>query len=208
MDCVDNAVPKTASFENRRMLTGFLAEYPRTYAGNALTHELIQREDGTLRVAFVETTLPKMPVLLCSDSLGEMQCCTGRISQTLLTGSHGFRLQCSIMVDTHTERFGFSLTLGGREHRIDFLPADEMVTVMRPGEFYQMGVGRCLLKNVDFSEMVQIDMLVVGNMLDMLVSDGRALAVRLTNTVEEGCVLEAYVRCGTVQWDACVIHTM
>lgn len=195
LDTVDNQVVKTAAYKDRRLMTGFLAHYPRTYAGYAVTHELIQREDGTLGVKFVEEILPAFSQALTKD-----ETCArsdeGRANTLLYEGKEGFRLRGMFSLsDTCTEG-GLSIQLGNKPYRLHFDRAGGTVRLIRPERTFDLGETRLLLTGVNLDGAVALDLIMKDDIFDLVIGDERALTVRLGDSLDDGFALSVYVRCG------------
>ena len=184
LDTIESQVAKTAPFQGRRLVTGFLCRRPRTYAGNAVTHELFQRQDGTLGVRFVEEILPALPA---EDAIEDfsLQAEPGRAWRKLACPQGAFRLRLRIRPHSRGTLYGITLQFGEeqepkRTYRIDFDPASKSVAVLRPDEQFELGASRnrrAAAQGVD--EEIAADILVQEDMLDMALSNGQALTLRL-----------------------------
>lgn len=185
LDCIENQVPKTAAFGNRRFLTGFLARYPRTYAGNAVTHELFQQADGTLGVMFVPEILP--PALGETQILSdiELNAAEGLSDRTLASGVGSFRVRAHLTVASGIEEFGFWLRMDQDDYILAFDPAAKMVRVLRPGQHFMMGEARNQITRVPISDTLSLDIVFYRDMLDLSLSSGRALCMRMNGDVKD-----------------------
>ncbi|NLG24005.1 MAG: glycosyl hydrolase [Clostridiales bacterium] len=197
LDTVEDQVVKTAAFGNRRLMTGFLARYPRTYAGNAVTHELVQRPDGTLGVRFVEEILPPFGPRLDVAEL-RVECAEGRAHAALAADLRGFRLRARLALGGDGALGGLSMAIGGREHRLDFDRAAGMISAMRPDHNFRMGDPRLQLPGVNLAEPIAIDLIVKGSILDLALGDGRAMTMRLSDDLSGGFELSAYAQTGAL----------
>jgi len=195
LDTLESQVPKTAAFGSRRFSTGFLARRPRTYAGNAVTHELFQRPDGTLGIKQLEEILPKARQLFHpADAV--LEAGQGRASAVLFESAKDFRMKATLKIGQGALA-GILLTFsGGRSYRIEMDLAARMVTITRPNEDFELGSCRDLLRNVDLSGEVPIDLLVNGDILDLMLADGRGMTMRLDDNADSGTMVEAYVITG------------
>lgn len=196
LDALEVQVPKTAPFGNRRFSTGFLARRPRTYAGNAVTHELYQREDGTLGVKQLEEILPHSDPVACPAGW-ELAAGDGRTARALPAVPHGFRLKARMIPDRPGALMGLCIVVDGREYRIEMNPAARTVTIIRPGESFSYGSGRDLLRGVSFDGGIAFDLIVQGDILDMILSSGRAITMRLDHSADGGAQPILYALAGT-----------
>ena len=198
LDSMENQVAKTAAFGDRRLVTGFLARYPRTYAGNAVTHELVQQGDGTLGVRFVPEILPAFDRSInVPDTSVESQ--EGRKETVLAEDlNNGFRLRATLSIKTYA---GLSIHLGKREHRLDFNSNAGMVSLMRPDPHvrFHLGDPRLQITGLDLSGPITIDLIVKDDIIDLALGDGKCLTARLSNSSTEGACLAAYAQCGALQ---------
>ena len=201
LDALEIQVPKTAPFGDRRFSAGFLARRPRSYAGNAVTHELFQRADGTLGVKQAEEILPQAaygeefpPVHICA---GE-----GRNTARFDCGAGAFRLRMRLKASGTGVLYGLIVHTGGpdaedsRAYRIELDPAARMAVIVRPKEDFMLGAGRDQLRGVDLRGEVPVDLLVMGDILDVILADGRAMTMRMDAPVGHGAFVEAYALCG------------
>ncbi len=197
LDTVENQVVKTAAFGKRRFMSGFLARYPRTYAGNAITHELVQNRDGTLGVRFLPEILPafitKLPV---SDVRAESN--EGRHEVKIASGIAGFRLQATLQLFGDAALGGLSLMSGNREHRLDFDRMARIILAMRPDQNFRMGDPRLQMKGVDLTCPIGIDLIIYKDILDLTMDNGRAMTMRLSQDMSPGLTLCAFVQTGVL----------
>lgn len=203
LDALEVQVPKTAAFGNRRFSTGFLARRPRSYAGNAVTHELFQRPDGTLGIKQLEEILPPVKEVCHPDNIA-IDAGQNRASAQLPKQSGNFRLKAKFNIGSPNALAGMILTFGndsddGRHsYRIEMDPAARTVVIARPHEDFQRGHGRDLLRNIDLSGEISVDLLVNGNILDLMLPDGRGMTMRLDDDACEGAFIELYAISGTL----------
>ena len=196
LDALEIQVPKTAPFGDRRFSTGFLCRRPRTYSGNAVTHELFQRPYGTLGVKHLEEILPVFekshrPKSFCLEA-GQ-----GRAAATLPETRGSFRLKAAMKPGSPSTLFGLILTFGENSYRIEFDPAARTAVIARPREDFRRGEGRDLLKNLDLMDSLEIDLLVDGDILDLMLSGGRVMTMRLDDFADAGVRAEFYAIAGT-----------
>lgn len=198
LDALEVQVPKTAAFGKRRFSTGFLARRPRKYAGNAVTHELFQRPDGTLGIRQPEEILPAVKDSFQLDDIF-LDAGQNRAAAMLPAMEGDFRLKASLRAGEANGLVGMLLTLGAdgkekpRSYRIEMDPAAGTVVVVRPGEDFDRGCGRDLLRNIDLSGSIRIDLLVNDDILDLMLPDGRGMTMRLDESVRTGSTVEFYV---------------
>lgn len=198
LDTLESQVPKTAAFGDRRLSTGFLARRPRAYAGNAVTHELFQRPDGTLGVKQPEEILPQPKQRLLSIG-AVLEAGQGRAEALLAESEGDFRLKTSLKLGSEHLLAGLLVTFGGtRSYRIEMDPAARMVNIARPNGDFERGSCRDLLRNVALDGEVNVDLLVRGDILDLMLSDGRGMTMRLDDATSAGVRVEAYAIAGTV----------
>ena len=195
LDALEVQVPKTAAFGGRRFSTGFLARRPRTYAGNAVTHELYQREDGTLGAKHLEEILPPTVPAACPERL-QLDAGAGRTARALPPSARGFRLKARMVPERPGALMGLCVAVDGHEYRVEMNPAAGTVAVIRPGESFSYGGGRDLLRGVSFDGGVAFDCIVRGDILDMALSGGRVLTMRLDHSAEDGAQPALYAMAG------------
>lgn len=211
LDALEIQVPKTAAFGDRRFSTGFLARRPRTYAGNAVTHELFQRADGTLGVKPLEEILPPVREVHSIDDLfidaGQNRACA-RLPQA--DGS--FRLKATLRIEGTTALaglvLGFKHPQGDRLYRIEFDPAARSTVIVRPNDDFNRGHGRDLLRNIDLSGDIAIDLMVCGDILDLMLPDGRCMTMRLDDRADQGAAIELYAISGAVSVRSIELETL
>lgn len=197
LDAFEVQVPKTAAFGDRRLSTGFLGRRPRTYAGNAVTHELFQRSDGTLGIKQPEEILPPVKDLCRPDDIA-IDAGQNRAAAALPEMPGDFRLKAKLKIGSSSTLAGMILTFkndnghGDHSYRIELDPAARSVVIARPREDFGRGSGRDLLRNIDLSGEVSIDLMVNGSILDLILSDGRVMTMRLDECACEGSVIEFY----------------
>ncbi|GHU73160.1 hypothetical protein AGMMS49992_10860 [Clostridia bacterium] len=207
LDSVENQVPKTALFQNRRLITGFLArmrpkkgselkygECERSYAGNAITHELFQRDDGTLGVKVVDEIMHHGVSLETRQSLS-LTSDTGRLEQSIADGLRSFHLKGTL---SGSGCFGLTLAYpGGQEHIIEFSPSSGSVNISRPGQDFVRADGRNRLENAcGLSGKIGIDLTVVEDIFDLVFSNGQAMVMRLIRHDADSIHLSAFARDG------------
>lgn len=185
MDSLDVRVPKTAMLGDRRLSTGFLDRLPRNYAGNAITHELFQREDGTLGAKHVEEILPDATSIECESSI-KLEVKEGRVAHTLPEAGKGIRLKACLKPEKKNMLFGICVEVENRTYRIEMNPAARTVVIVRPGENFFYGSGRDLLSCADLENGTAVDMIIRGDILDMTLCDGRVMTMRLTHDGDKG----------------------
>lgn len=199
LDALEVQVPKTAAFGSRRFSTGFLARRPRSYAGNAVTHELYQRPDGTLAVKPLEEILPPPKSTVRPEALtlnGE-----AGFARAGLQTQGTFRLKAKMRMSSGAMLCGLRLTLSGGKpgsYRLLLNPAARSAVIIRPQEEFAQGSGRDLLQNVDLSGEVSLDLLVMDDLLDLMLADGHAMTMRLDEHACCGASIEFYAQCGTL----------
>lgn len=184
LDALEVQVPKTAAYGNRRFSTGFLARRPRTYAGNAITHELFQRADGTLGICQIEEILPKVNA---SYNFEDMFLNAGqnRDAAEISADTTNFRLKAVMKPGKENGIMGIRLIFGNNDmdvtksYQIEMDIAARTVVIIRPDEDFQRGSGRDLLTNVMLKDGVEIDLLVSRDIMDLMISDGRGMTMRL-----------------------------
>ncbi len=208
LDSLEIKVPKTAAFGDRRLCTGFLARRPRKYAGSAVTHELFQRSDGTLGIRQPEEILPAVKKRIQPADLF-LDAGQNRAEAPLAAMEGDFRLKAVLQCGRGRENVlaGMLLTMGTgegapRSYRIEMEPASNTAVIIRPGEDYDLGSGRDLLKDVKLSGPVQVDLLVQDDILDLMLSDGRGMTLRMDDSVrnagQKGSSVSFYVMGGTL----------
>lgn len=198
LDATAVRVPKTAAFRDRRLSAGFLSRRPMTYAGNAVTHELFQRSDGTLGIRHLEEILPEAGSV---RELPELRLDAGqnRAASQLPAMHGGFRLKAMLRPDAGNMLFGIILKFGeDRRYRIEFDPAAKMVAIVRPGEDFDRCYGRDLLRNVELSGGIPVDLIVNDDILDMTLADGRVMTMRLDDKAGDGTQTELYAMAGSM----------
>ena len=197
LDTLESQVPKTAAFGDRRLSTGFLARRPRTYAGNAVTHELFQRPDGTLGIRQPEEILPQ-PRRRLEPAGATLEGGQGRAEALLAESDGDFRLKAVLKLGSEHLLAGLLVTFGReRSYRIELDPAARMVTITRPNGDFERGSCRDLLRNVVLDGALAVDLLVRGDILDLMLSDGRGMTMRLDDSTGAGVKVQAYAIAGT-----------
>lgn len=213
LDAVEVQVPKTAAFGNRRFSSGFLARRPRSYAGNAVTHELFQRPDGTLGIQQLEEILPAVKAVARPDDIA-IDAGQNRAAAALPEMSGDFRLKTKLRIGSPNALAGMILTFGNDDdsgkhsYRIELDPAARTVVIARPWEDFQRGHGRDLLRNIDLSGEISVDLLVNGNILDLMLSGGRGMTMRLDDCACEGSSIELYAIGGSMTATDIELHSM
>lgn len=197
LDSLEIRVPKTAEYRGRLISIGFLDRLPKGYAGNAITHELFQREDGSLGVKPFEDVLPETNLVDCIQEI-LLEAGQGRKGAQLPALRGGLRLKAHFRAVTKGALMGICLYVAGAEHRIEMNPAADLVSIIRPGENMQYGSGCDMLKGVSLSGDTPVDLMVEGDILDLALGDGRMMTMRLNGHAAEGVSLELYAISGTV----------
>lgn len=194
LDTLEVQVPKTAAFGKRRFSTGFLARRPRGYAGNAVTHELFQRPDGTLGIQQLEEILPAVKDSFHYEDIF-LNAGHNRAAAALPPVERDFRLKATLEMGRANGLAGMLLTFGAegrRSYRLEMDPAARTVVIIRPGEDFDQGCGRNLLRNVDLSGSIRIDLLIRSDILDLMLPDGRGMTMRLDDSACAGSSVEFY----------------
>lgn len=213
LDTLESQVPKTAVFGDRRFSTGFLGRRPRTYAGNAVTHELFQRADGTLGIKQVEEMLPAVKATVNPENVA-LDAGHNRAAAAMPEMSGDFRLKAKLKADCASTLTGMILTFkndsgrGDHSYRIEMDHAARTVTITRPREDFSRVAGRDLLRNVDLSGEVSIDLLVNGDILDLMLSDGRGMTMRLEDCACTGSTVEFYAIGGSASVSEIELQSM
>ena len=206
LDALESQVPKTAAFGERRLSTGFLARRPRTYACNAVTHELFQRPDGTLGIRQPEEILPQ-PKKRLSPAGVTLEGGQGRAEALLAESGGDFRLKAVLKLGSEHLLAGLLVTFGGeRSYRIELDPAARMVTITRPNGDFERGSCRDLLRNVALDGEIAVDLLVRGDILDLMLSGGRGMTMRLDDSAAAGVKVHAYAMAGTAGVSEAEVH--
>ena len=161
-----------------------------------MTHELYQREDGTLGVKQLEEILPHSDPVACPAGW-ELAAGDGRTARALPAVPHGFRLKARMIPDRLGALMGLCIVVDGREYRIEMNPAARTVAIIRPGESFSYGSGRDLLRGVSFDAGIAFDLIVQGDILDMILSGGRAITMRLDHSADGGAQPILYALAGT-----------
>ena len=204
LDALEVSVPKTAAFHGgRRLSTGFLTRRPRGYAGSAVTHELVQRADGTLGVRHVEEMLP--PFAQTEPRSLTLEAEQG-VAYAPIGSAGDFRLRMDISPRTGGAAYGLTLTdAGGGETCVLFDAPARMVRVIRPKQAFEGGEARNQLTNVDLSGPVSVDIVRIGDVLDLHLSGDCMLTVRL----DEASTLEiaAFAQWSSVDIPRCTLST-
>lgn len=180
LDALEVQVPKTAAFGNdRRLSTGFLARYPRTYAGDAVTHELFQRQDGTLGVQFVKEMLPSANYDCGAPMHFELNGAQGRAANTLGRVKN-FQLQARLQPGSDTMYYGIELVSETEEvYCMRFDIAASIVSIQRPHQDMMLGEVRNEMTDIPLMGGLDIHLLVQGDILDIAMGDGRMMTMRL-----------------------------
>lgn len=121
------AVPKTACWNGRRLITGWMPQND-LFGGFAATFELIQRKDGTLGVRHVDEMMPELPFVRMD---GEV--CVSEEGCALPAAGDTFRMKGTVCLTGEKACGEILLRLGGdRVYRIRLDAANERVLFMRP----------------------------------------------------------------------------
>ncbi len=192
-DVLDNpnlSVPKTASFgTGRRLVSGFLRRGPlTTYAGVGITHELMQREDGTLGVKPCEEL---EPAYVAEDRLAcILRSPEGRRSEQLFLAPGNFRLKGDL---TGKGVFGIVLCRGDREtYTLRFDERAGTFDFLLPGTREQTSE-RLHAQNLRLRAF-PLEITYHDGVLDMFYADGYSLIVWIPG--EGALELSAYVHWG------------
>lgn len=213
LDAMEIQVPKTAPFGNRRFSTGFLARRPRTYAGNAVTHELFQRHDGTLGIRQLEEILPPVKEIGHTENM-HLVASQNRACTMIAQVPGAMRIKAKITIESSNTlsglilKFGNDIGDGKHSYRIEMDPAARTVVIVRPSEDFDRGHGRDLLRNIDLSGEVGIDLMVTGDILDLMLGDGRVMTMRLDDSASEGISIDFYAIGGTASISDIEYQTM
>ena len=170
LDSPNLSVPKTAPFGDRRLVCGFLRRGPlTTYAGVGITHELVQRMDGTLGVKPCEEILPAfgepspLRTRVCAPE--------GRKAVPLFAAEDNFRLRATLK---GTGLIALTLDFGdGQRAVLRFDPALGTVDLLLPGERESTGERRRCAGLP--RENLQIDLFLHNGVLELFCSGGRCL---------------------------------
>ena len=207
LDAPEIQVPKTAAFGKRRFCCGFLAPRPRRYAGNAVTHELFRRADGTLGVRQAEELLPA-PRETLRPAAAVLSAPEGLACADLPEPGSRFRLRATLAPSGRGAVFGLTLLADpadGGVYRIEIDPAAGTAEIVRPRESFEGAGGRSLLRGLRADGGLPVDLLVSGDILDLMIGDGRCMTVRLERPAGSGARLSLYVRCGGLEASDCVL---
>lgn len=198
LDATEVQVPKTAAFGERRFSTGFLARRPRAYAGNAITHELFQRADGTLGIKHLEEILPPARQLAVPRE-ARLAAGDGRTQFSLPASQRGLRLKATLKPETCGALTGLCLQLGEHSYRLELDLAAGTASLIRPGENFSRGAGREILRaGPALAQGTAIDLIVRGDILDMTLGDGRAMTLRLDHSADAGASATLFAIAGTI----------
>lgn len=206
LDACEVQVPKTAVYKGRRFSTGFLARRPRGYAGNAVTHEIVQRADGTLGVKHLEEILPKAHVITCADST-RLNAGSGYAAFALPQTPGGFRLKATLKPETKGMLMGACIRFGRESYQVELNPAAGTASIIRPNESFSYGCGRDLLRCAELSSGTTIDLIVRGDILDMTLCDGRVMTMRLDHSADSGAAVSLYAQAGSLSIDGIQLMT-
>lgn len=198
LDAMEIRVPKTAQYGERRLSTGFLSRHSSWYAGNAVTHELYQREDGTLAIKHLEEILPGTKQIECIANV-VLEGGSGRKTQRLPDSTSGIRLQAKMEACTSGMMFGICLHVADVEYRIEIDPAGRTAAVIKSDDSFWYGNGRNTIKNVSVLGGLHIDLIVEKDILDIVLGDGRSITVRLEASADDGICAEFYALAGTLE---------
>ena len=197
LDAREVQVPKTAPFHGRRLSAGFLARRPRSYAGHGVIHELFQRPDGALGVKRAEElwTGPARSEALPGVSVASPQ---GIAFSPLCPVSSPLRMRARLTPAGIGVRFGLALTLpSGKMTRMEWDAGTGLARFIRPGEDFDEGHGRELLPCPDAREGITVDLALWGDIFDLILSDGRAVTLRLDEPAHPG-TLSVFVQDGSM----------
>ena len=166
------AVPKMANFNGRCLVSGWLGD--GGWGGCAITYELYQRPDGSLGVRYIEEMMPELSrpeaKAACADAaLGYTEC-------TLADCGDSFRLRGTLSLNRPGAVGELILRFGEAEYRISFDPLEKTVSFAFPKDRPLDANGRSRLINVEGMDgPFDIDLIVHGNILMLMLPDGRLL---------------------------------
>ena len=165
------AVPKMANFNGRCLVSGWLGD--GGWGGWAITFELYQRKDHSLGVKYVEEMMPKLsfPALrpVCADAAdGYAEC-------ALTDCSDSFRIRGTVSLDQSAVG-ELILNFGGNEYRIAFDPLEKTVSFTEPKDRpLDVNAHSRLINVKGMDKPFDIDLIVYGKILMLLLPDGRLL---------------------------------
>ncbi len=186
------AVPKTAFFGQRNLVSGWLGD--GGWGGWALTYELIQRADGSLGVRYIEEMMPELTVPALPPVSADA---SRRYAECPMTEcADAFRIRGTLTLDQPDAVCEIILSFDVEEYRIAFDPLEKTVSFHCPKERPLDVNGRSRLINVEgLDEPFDIDLIVYHKILMLLLPDGRLLlparlnhsgACRLTLACRDG----------------------
>jgi len=165
------AVPKTACFDGRMLVSGWVAD--NGWGGSLITHELIQREDGSLGVKYIDSMMPELTEISLSAPL-TADGSSGYTEQPVGSGSD-FRLRAQLRMDP-SACADLILDFDEARYTISFDPLEKRISVRFPGTSFLNVSGLYQLINADFMEdSFSIDLIVRGDILMLLLPGGRML---------------------------------
>ncbi len=170
LDTYEGQVAKTAAFKNRRFSSSFLTPYPRSYAGYAITHELIQNPDGTLGVRFLDEILPEDKALIFEGTNTELSAGEG-FKALYLGEADNLRLRVQVQPGDASMLMGIELKdEDGQVYQIEVNPAMHCVNFTRPKQTFNMNDARNQLLDLQsVGGAYTIDLIVKDEALDFMI---------------------------------------
>lgn len=197
LDAHELHVSKTAAFRGRRLMTGFLSTQRNLYAGTAVTHELIQREDGTLGAGHVPELLP---AFAAKAEIGDvaLDAGSGRKTRLLVKDAVHFRLRGMLVSQAPGTLTGVQIWFDHDERVYDLLVDfdNDSVRLMAPGETNPTGNGQMPLTGLALMGRMTMDLIVYGDVIDVALADGRMITCRLERLPGSTVSMAFYAQAG------------
>ena len=213
-------VIKTAEFTgSRRIAAGFMVE--GRYGGDLVLREVVQNPDGSLGTTFVPELVPACgePIALTPRQLsGDVLCSAGRCLIRAASGSasatteglpENYRLRMEVIPQPGAQAFGVVVgdaSPGGDGHELRFEPSNELAQWRHPGGVPALEGTAFTLQNIGrLDEPFTLDVIVKGDLLDVLIGGRRTFVVRLPRSAKANR-LSWFAEKGQVEFSAIAVR--
>ncbi len=178
LDSFESQVAKTAMFKGRRLVTGFLSKYPRTFAGYAITHELFQNKDGTLGSAFVPELIQKDVKTIYSGSIS-IDSNQGLAIKNIGSGSN-IRLKATVKIENPFAQVGFIFEQeDAKAYHFDMYPSQGLLSIKRPDQNFSMADMRNQIAGLKcFDRPFEVDIIFWNDVIDFMIDGNRVGTMR------------------------------
>ena len=183
-------MPKTSTFSGKRLITGWVTEGP--WGGCVVTHELVQRADGTLGTRFIDALLPER-VETVEAASRHIAAESGSGDALLLTAKGDFRTKLRLTPEADNAGYGLELIGKGGSLRLELDSAYGTAQLMRgtdiastPRCMTLTGAGWC-------GKAFDLELIVCGGVMEVQLPGDHIMMAghTLTGPFE----LRAYARC-------------